>query len=166
SMPVERGAHDRIRVLAGGLWLVAGVAALLVGTVIMALLTGNGAGIAEVPSTVWLNHLTSALTVYLLAVIPALRSEHPFAWIVGVYFGVQALPVLLDWFLQLDGRILDRWSAFLEGPVGPARALSGGIIDGPWGEPAWGAWLPSALVWLAVAIAGVYAATWKSPDAA
>lgn len=165
SMPVARGAHDRIRVVAGALWLVAGIAAFVLGTVLVALITGQAGELGARAATLWVNYFTGAITLYLLTIVPALRSERPFAWVVGVSFSGTLLPLGLDGMLTMDGALIHLWSEVMVGPFGLGTALVGGIMRGPWGSPGWDVWLAPMLLWLGLSVAAVYAATLREPDA-
>lgn len=164
SLPLYRGAHDRIRVAAGALWLAAVVAAFLLATMLMAVLAGDGADIGDLPGTLWLNYFTGAITLYLFASVAAVRSEHPLAWVFGVVTAVYLGPMLVDIFLGTEGEMIEAWNSFLEGPVGPARAIGGGITLGD-GALDPGSWMLTMLLWLGIGVAAVYTATLRVPDA-
>lgn len=158
SMPVRRDAHDRYRLLAGALWMFAGIAALVAGTVLIAALTGYAGSIPSVPATLWPTYFLGPLVLYLFTTVASLRSEHPAAWVFGVFVGLQLAPVLIDGIFGLGGRFVAMVGEFVTGPAGPGTALVGGLRGSP-------GWAPAMLLWMGLALAAAWGATLREPDA-
>lgn len=94
SLPVSRPAHDLTRVGLGGLsYLAVGAVGLAVGSLAFAVLGGTPAlgGGSE-----WVLLALGLLTGFLLGTVPALVSEHPLRWAVGIWFGYLILAGLAE----------------------------------------------------------------------
>lgn len=85
SLPVERPAHDLTRIGVGAAsFLIAGVAAVLLWTLPVATLTG---AITPGPARALVLIGLVVLLGYLLGTVPALLSDHPARWSIGVFLG-------------------------------------------------------------------------------
>lgn len=142
SQPVGRRRHQLLRIAAGAVWLLAAVVAgaaagWLAGAVVQGGMGPGGA--APLAATVG-----GLLLLYLLGSVPALLSEHPVVWIVGVYAGTGFLVTLASargWPLAGTVRSLlltGDWS--LSSATNAPGLLVGGTSGGqPWA--ALGLWL-------------------------
>jgi hypothetical protein len=150
-MPVDRATHDLLRVGAGLVWLLAGALAVTL-MALVAALSASGP-----PAGLWLMTLTTGpAIIYLAVTTAALGSRHRGIWILGVLGGYAILAALAGTAVG-PLRSLVLWP--LTGPLGLTWALGIPFLSmGPEAvRPAIIAWLPATLLWLTVAMAGVYA---------
>lgn len=178
SMPLDRPRHTLLKVLAGWAWLMGFVAAYLLW--VMAL---NASAEGEVhvgvewahvmtrrqlpPGVpmvdmlvadhpwIWMVPFTSATLCYLAGSAVVLASRRPWRWLAGTVFGWVVVGQFVtaaraEWL----GNAL---SAVVAGRFGLVSALTG--------VPGAGAWIGSALLWTALAAAGVVAAACRHRDA-
>lgn len=149
SQPVGRRRHQLLRIAAGAVWLLAAViagaaAGWIAGAVVQG---GMGPGGAAPLAAIG----GGLLLLYLLGSVPALLSEHPVVWIVGVYAGTGFLVTLASargWPLAGTARsvlLTGDWS------LSSATNAPGLLVDGVSGEQPWVA----LALWLCVAGAAV-----------
>lgn len=174
TMPVAQSTHTIIRMLAGWLWLMIGVAIyllVLVGVELMMVLIAGGSMAVTVPAWEWLVPFTSASIAYLLISIAVIGSEHPWRWIGGI---IAAYLLLLLVFgaivpeLRELGRALQK---VVDGYYGLTAAIFGNVqtrlpsvgINPPVrpeliGRDNASYWLGATLIWGVLSIVGVWLA--------
>jgi hypothetical protein len=150
TLPVDRSRHALIKVLAGWLWLVAGLALYALCQLVLALVSDGGVLpvkmmymlTSPMPASerldpamlrivrwapgpvVWVIPAAAATATYLLASAIMLGIRHPFRWVVGAVVLVPALSAAT----HLAGRLLDvEWLT-----DAPARAVSQ-LVEGRYG---------------------------------
>lgn len=187
SLPVARGRHHLLKLVAGWIWLMAATGVYALCIFGGALATGGRVGETTrylmgadgrlepfhltVPGWQWLAPLAGVTIAYLLGAIPAVLSNRPFWWIIG---GVMAVVFF--------GNLPAEW-AFLREPI--ERALGSGAPYGllvaavgevripmVWGQvsysisrPDLGAWLTATALWLGIGLAAVWLAARKHLEA-
>lgn len=157
SLPVARPVHDLTRVGVGAFWLfVVLILGFLTGLAVGWLVWGYAPGVpsGEVLAATFLSLLLS----YLLGSVPALVSEHPLRWILGVFVGASVFRMAAEglalWKPSLE--VLADGAAALWGPpYGLEAALSAPrhlvlLPQAPRTEP-WAA----LFLWLVIALAAV-----------
>lgn len=159
SLPVSRPVHDLTRVAIGAaLYLVIGALGLAAGSLVFAV--GGGAptlgGVAA-----WGLIALALLTGFLLGTVPALASEHPVRWMVGVTFGYLILGGLLEeaaekwtWLGGVETAVKSVW----DGSHGLQAAMfAPHRVTGYAEETASGGAVGALLLWLGLAAATVVA---------
>lgn len=172
SMPVARGRYTLVRVSAGWAWLMALVAAYLAWAAGATLLTGGEFLVggewaqveirAELPPEqrivpmslgenpwMWLVPFAGATALYLAGSIVVVLSDHPWRWYAA--FAVLSF-VLLE--VAVGARI--RWLMEVLAAVVVGRF---GLVTLLTGMPSAEAWAPTALLWTALALAGLLVAS-------
>jgi len=160
-MPIDQSTHTIIRMLAGWLWLMAGVALYLIFLMateaVVVLLVGGSLGI-DVPAWQWLVPFTAASIAYLLTSIPIIGSEHPWRWIGGIIIGYAIALLVLDIVKLHDlNRALQK---VVGGYYGLNAGIFGDVSVRPYGlsEADPSRWLGATALWGALAIVGVWLA--------
>lgn len=171
SMPLDRGGYTLVRVFAGWSWLMLLVAAYLAWAAGTTLLTGGEFLVggewaqveirAELPPEqrivpmslagnpwMWLVPFAGATALYVVGSIVIVLSDHPWRWYAG--FAVVSF-VLLE--LAMAARI--RWLMEVLAAVVVGRF---GLVTLLTGMPSAEAWAPTALLWTALALAGLLVA--------
>lgn len=145
SLPVERGSHTLLKVLAGWAWLMAVVGGFLLVIALLARATDGALSLGpallplrELPEGTertmadvfhhpwpmapwqWLAPFAGATVMYLLGSILVLSTDHPWRWIAGLLFGAMLVAALGT---ELGGRTVQ---AVAEGPYGLALLVTGG----------------------------------------
>lgn len=145
SLPVERGSHTLLKVLAGWVWLMAVVAGFLLWLSTLAWLTDGTLGLGtsllpgrevwrtgdplgaqifyhpwRVAPWQWLAPFAGATVMYLLGSALVLSTDHPWRWIAGLLFAAVLVVVLGT---EIGGRTVQ---AVSEGPYGLTMLIVGG----------------------------------------
>ncbi len=171
AMPVTRTSHTWLRVGAGWVWLMAGIAGYLAMLVLLgwAVATiGRGELVSHLSAWGWVVMFAAATTIYLLISIAMIASEQPLLWMIGVPLGLMAvldLPPILHWVTGT--RAVMR---YFNSPFGPhtafwpvVQAASGPGFVAPWWGLDWRQGLAGTLFWCGVGIAGVWLAARHRP---
>lgn len=149
-LPVERQKHVLIRVAAGGVWITAIIAIVVVTFNLIALASSSptiaetypGAAAAAPRAWLWFVPLGSGLAAYLLASALNLALRRPLLWSAGLIAAGLLFSVL--WF----GKLVDSTiQAIVHGDLGLDRVLTGG--------PSGAAWAVAVLFWLGLALTAV-----------
>ena len=162
AMPVAQSTHTIIRMLAGWLWLMLGVAIFLAVIVLLqVVMVGilGGSMRVDVPAWEWLAPFTSVSIAYLLTSIAMIGSEHPWRWIGGIIIGYWIAMLVLA-ILKLHG-IAAVPHTIVSGYYGLTAAIFGdvgipGSHDMMAADPS--RWLGATLIWGVLSIAGVWLA--------
>lgn len=181
SMPVPEWLHSLLRVTAGWVWLMAGLAGFLLwGSLLARVLGGrigsasmtvtafhNGVPMMGVPSsatglTSWIAPFAGASIAYLLGSILALRSDHPWLWMGGVVAGCALFVGLLSaaGLDPLAQQLTTLWtgrfglSTALIGPHFEAHFVAGRPPHVNFTPPDVLAWIGAVLLWSAIAVGG------------
>lgn len=163
AMPIARGPHTLMKVLAGWLWLmVATIVYLLVMVALGAAvgyITGSVYEHAQVPAWQWLVPFTATTIAYFLVTVTVVASDHPWAWIGGILAGYAVVLLLLQ---ALDMRDVARTlGKVVDGQYGLTAALFGHLHDAQLGGPSTDRWLGSVSIWGTIALAGVVTAAYR-----
>lgn len=168
SQPVDRSIHDLTRVAAGGLWVLIGITFF---TALFALTFYANPALDAVPGPLppvsyWLNYLTGPVVAYLLGSVAGLLTERVGVWIIGVPVGWTLFGAVAG--IAPGGEPIARaMDLVIDGRFGLSPALNGAIAD-YWSvasthvDPArlpGGEWLPATLLWTAIGVACVLAAS-------
>lgn len=162
AMPIARGPHTLMKVVAGWLWLTLGTIVYLLFVVAMGAamgyITGSPYEHASVPAWQWLVPFTATTIAYLLITIVVVASDHPWAWIGGILAGYLIAFLFLN---ALDmGDVARALGKVVDGQYGLNAAIFGHLSDRPFREPGLDRWLGAALIWGAIAIAGTVTAAY------
>lgn len=162
AMPVAQSTHTIIRMLAGWMWLMLGVAiylavVVLFQVVVVAIMGGSLS--VDVPAWQWLAPFTSVSIAYLLTSIAMIGSEHPWRWIGGIIIGYLIAMLVLD-VLKLQD-IRDVLQQIVSGTYGLGAAIFGDVrVRAAHGvspdDPT--RWLGATLIWGVLTIGGVWLA--------
>ena len=88
AMPVDQLTHDLLKVAAGAIALMVGVAIVLLPLLVAAGMSPVLSGLLTRPSwLVWLNFFTGPLIIYLLVSCVPMLTDHPLEWLVGLIAG-------------------------------------------------------------------------------
>lgn len=161
TMPVAQSTHTIIRMLAGWLWLMVGVAVYLVVLIgaefLVAAITGATLSI-DVPAWQWLVPFTATTIAYLLTSIAIIGSEHPWHWIGGLIIGYLIALLVLDVFKLQDVRYA--LQQIVGGYYGLSAAIFGQLRHSVYDpSPSATRWLGATALWGAITVAGVWLAS-------
>lgn len=123
AQPISRTEHSMARVAAGGLWLAAACALVILAGVGVALLGGGAARLGALSVASWVNLATAPLLGYLLVSILTVASEVPLRWLLGLILVPLLLASTLSETLDLSGPVLEALEAV--GPYTPMAAILG-----------------------------------------
>lgn len=161
SMPVAQSTHTIIRMLAGWLWLMLGVAVylvVLIGIEVVMVHIAGGWLTNSIPAWQWLVPFTAVSLAYLLTSIPIIGSEHPWRWIGGILIGYPIALLVLD-MLELHG-LNQALQNLFAGYYGLGTAIFGDVSgkghEIPGGDPSH--WLVATALWGVPVIVGVWLA--------
>lgn len=156
AMPIDRGAHDLLRVGAGLVWMsVVSLVVALISVAATVFTSSPGAGL-------WLvTIITGPATIYLAATTVALGGHHQRLWMLAVSIAYAVLALVAIPIETVGTSVL--WP--LTGPLGLAWGLGIQVVGtgSETVEPALMTWLPATLLWLALAAAGVYLVAGRTP---
>jgi hypothetical protein len=166
TLPVHHLLHDLLKVAAGGIWLMAALAVVLMPILVAAALREPAFLTGPAP-LVWLNFFTGPLLVYLFVSCVPLLTHRPLEWMLGISAGIVGLLSLAaEYRFEAIQAIV---SGLFTGGLSLGRALMGGYLSQPWEahlglgpalvEPANAAWLIVTALWLMLALAAVCAAS-------
>ena len=176
ALPVDQLTHDLLKVSAGAISLMIGVAVVLLPLLVAAGLSPVLSGLLTRPSwLLWLNFFTGPLIIYLLVSCVPMLTDRPLEWLLGLIAGFAGLTFLADSYglVPIEGLI----DILMGEPIGLVYALHGAYAEQPWlhyanlgrsGEvPHYGAWITATILWLgagffAVVLASNYANSRKS----
>ena len=131
SMPVARGPHTIMKLLAGWGWLMIGTAVYLLFIVGIATavggITGEPAWDGTTPAWAWIAAFTTPTIGYLLTSIAVIGSDHPWRWIGGILIGYGVLMGVFKSFGMEDLAIALK--TISDGRLGIQTALFGTITD-------------------------------------
>ncbi|HEY0025872.1 MAG TPA: hypothetical protein VGB24_23485 [Longimicrobium sp.] len=184
SLPVDRARHTLVRVWSGWAWLMALVAIYVVWAMAVAVVSGGNIVINEEWETmllrelppgsrirdltlaghpwVWLTPFAGATTMYLAGTIVALLSNYPLRVFAGAWFGVMVVMGMADASGGVMDQVVERvGSQVILGRYG-LLTHSTGVMGHGQGNLAdqvnAGAWAVATLLWMALALAGVFLA--------
>ena len=162
AMPVAQSTHTIIRMLAGWLWLMLGVAiylaVIVLFQVVMIAIMGGSVSVG-VPAWQWLVPFTSVSIAYLLTSTAMIGSEHPWRWIGGIIIGYLIAMLVLETLRMPDVRYV--LQQIVSGTYGLGAAIFGDVRDHTAHGPAPAdptRWLGATAIWGALAIVGVWLA--------
>lgn len=162
AMPVAQSTHTIIRMLAGWLWLMLGVAIYLAVIVLFqVVMVGilGGSMRVDVPAWQWLAPFTSVSIAYLLTSIAMIGSEHPWRWIGGIIIGYLIAMLVLETLRMPDIRYV--LQQIVSGTYGLGAAIFGDVREHTAHGPAPAdptRWLGATAIWGVLSIAGVWLA--------
>jgi hypothetical protein len=162
AMPVAQSTHTIVRMLAGWLWLMLGVAIYLAVIVLFqVVMVGilGGSMRVDVPAWQWLAPFTSVSIAYLLTSIAMIGSEHPWRWIGGIIIGYLIAMLVLETLRMPDVRYV--LQQIVSGTYGLGAAIFGDVRDHTAFGPAPAdptRWLGATAIWGVLSIAGVWLA--------
>jgi len=159
TMPIAQSTHTIIRMLAGWLWLMLGVAiylaVLVLFQIVMVGLMGGSMRV-DVPAWQWLVPFTSVTIAYLLTSAAMIGSEHPWRWIGGIIIGYLIAMLVLDVLKLADIRHV--LQLIVGGHYGLTAAIFGDLRLPYDVNPSLERWLGATLIWGVLSIAGVWLA--------
>lgn len=127
SMPIARGAHTVMKMLAGWLWLMMATAVFLLFNIGLAsavsLITGQTVSQSAAPAWIFIAAFTAPTIGYLLTSIPVIGSNHPWRWIGGVVIGLAVLIAAFRSFGMQE--VSDALNAIFNGTYGLNAGLLG-----------------------------------------
>jgi hypothetical protein len=146
-MPLPRHVHSLLKVLAGWVWTMVGVALFLAGTVILAFVAARISGIPQpyhrnFSAWEWLVPFTAASIAYALASCAAVGGRRPFMW---VFVAIAAYYFVIFLLLKLGmTEAVNAFRLLWNGRYGASAAMTGANIGsnqmqlGPYAElPHW-----------------------------
>lgn len=150
TLPADRRRHALIKVLAGGVWLLAATVAFLTWLLALTVLTGGTIGseetrfllaapVSDAPlppealrpvrwttqSWEWVTPFTAGAVAYVLGSAWRLGLKHPLRWAAGLFLGFLVLTLFSSEFFSRS-LFEDAAQAVIGGPFGMDAALSGG----------------------------------------
>ena len=152
TMPIARTEHTLIKLFAGWLWLMGGVALYLVtlgvlGIVMRAISGASPRNVAE--AWEWLVPFTSVTIAYLLTSIAIVGSAHAWRWIGGVIVGYFIALLVFD-ILDLHA-VRRTLQLIVDGTYGLSAAIFGNVNTAHVGHPFFVGdptrWLGATLLW-------------------
>jgi hypothetical protein len=163
-LPVDQLTHDLLKVTAGAISLMVGVAVVLLPLLVAAGMSPVLSGLLTRPSwLVWLNFFTGPLIIYLLVSCVPMLTDHPLEWLLGLTAGFVGLTFLADSYGLSP--IADLINVLMREPIGLVYALNGAYAEQPWlyyanlglfGEaPRYGAWITATVLWIGVGVFAV-----------
>lgn len=159
AMPVAQSTHTIIRMLAGWLWLMLGVAiylaVIVLFQVVMIAIMGGSVSV-NVPAWQWLVPFTSVSIAYLLTSTAMIGSEHPWRWIGGIIIGYLIAMLVLEVLKLQDMRYA--LQQVVGGYYGLAAAIFGDLRAPHEFASSSSRWLVATLIWGVLSIAGVWLA--------
>lgn len=159
AMPVAQSTHTIIRMLAGWLWLMLGVAiylaVIVLFQVVMIAIMGGSVSVG-VPAWQWLVPFTSVSIAYLLTSTAMIGSEHPWRWIGGIIIGYLIAMLVLEVLKLQDMRYA--LQQVVGGYYGLAAAIFGDLRAPHEFASSSSRWLVATLIWGVLSIAGVWLA--------
>ncbi len=132
SMPVMRGPHTIMKLLAGWAWLMIATVAYLLFVItvahVVSMITGQPTWQDRTPVWEWIVAFTAPTLAYLLTSTPVIGSDHPWRWIGGILIGYGVLVAALKSF-GLDG-LASVLNTIADGRYGLNAALFGSAHEG------------------------------------
>jgi len=159
AMPVAQSTHTIIRMLAGWLWLMLGVAiylaVIVLFQVVMIAIMGGSVSVG-VPAWQWLVPFTSVSIAYLLTSTAMIGSEHPWRWIGGIIIGYLIAMLVLEVLKLQDMRYA--LQQVVGGYYGLGSAIFGDLRAPHEFASSSSRWLVATLIWGVLSIVGVWLA--------
>jgi hypothetical protein len=167
TLPVDHLTHDLLKIAAGAVWLMLGIAIVLIPLLVSAASSSVLTGLLEASPLVWVNFFTGPLIAYLLISCVPMLTNRPLEWLVGLFAGMTGVQVFATTYgvFPID-ELLD---TIVRGNGGLAIALYGAYNEEPWlqhvnvlyhqVEPDYTSWIGATLLWLVI---GVGAVCWAS----
>jgi hypothetical protein len=158
AMPIARWAHDLARVVAGAVWLLAGVIAMWIAVALGLVMAGRVATLGQVSMLGWANYAVAPLTVYLWVSVAGVCCDRAGRAVMWAYVAIIGPYLLFGWIDFAPG-----YRVFYEiagGEFGYPAALTGAFFGGlvPGFNSGQGVpWVWPALLWLGMGIVGVVA---------
>ncbi len=163
TLPVDQFTHDMLKIGAGALWLMLGIAVVLLPLLVAANLSTTLRGLVTGPSLlVWVNFFTGPLIVYLLLSCIPMLTDRPLEWMLGLTAGFVGLTMLADTY---DLALKNAIDVIMRSELGLVNALNGAYVEQPWltyvrlshypDRMDYGAWIGATLLWLVIGIAAV-----------
>lgn len=186
TMPVNGIAHDLLKVAAGAVWLMLGIALILLVYLVTALLRDGAILLFELTPVAYLNFFTGPLLIYLLVSIIPILSNKPIEWIIGLAVAFVAATLIFDiympglfgitwryvvqdlalWDALYRGYEIQYWGGLVDGwaDVG-VRRLGAGVEYAGFAraaDQARGVYVRATIYWLSLALFLVWAACYIS----
>lgn len=171
TLPVDHIRHDLLKVLAGAVWLMLGVALVLSAFVLISWASGLGMVLSRVSPAAYINYFTGTLIIYLFASILPILTNKPLEWLLGVTIGSVAVGLLGDIYFGQLGLLSLFMDVFVYDELGLLYALGGAYTSQPWdflmkltsrqppAQPYLGMWLLTTFLWITLASALVCVAS-------
>ena len=163
AMPVDQLIHDLVKVTAGAVTLMIGVAVVLIPLLIAGLLSPTSRLVTGPSLLVWVNFFTGPLIVYLLVSCVPMLTDRPLEWLLGLIAGFVGLTLLASSYGLSP--LTDLISILMREPIGLVYALNGAYAEQPWAYyaglsdrawvPQYAAWIFATILWLAAGVGAV-----------
>ena len=177
AMPVDQRGHDLARVVAGGVWLMVAMAALVLTALGVYAVMGRTVAF-EIGLAYWISLFTVPLLTYTCVSILPIATSRPIGWgvglwvlAVGVVLGLDAV-VPVEAYPDLADTLSLQFAGWGPDPawVGAHRVeyprWSQAVTDQVWrfdwgGNLRW--WLQATFLWMGLAVSGVFLAVRRRP---
>jgi hypothetical protein len=158
ALPVDQVTHDLLKVGAGAVWLLGGIAFTSIVLAIIAAVLPTP--FPAITPAMGLNAFTGALIIYLLVSAIPILTDRPLEWLLGICVVIAGAGMLRG--IYDDNFISDLIGLFIRGEFGLGMALMGGYTSGlmgdrvgmyyPWADVTAFTWSIATLLWLSFAI--------------